>query len=110
MAGWMSEVDFAAVMILSALMNRACVGMFAHCAAHGAGETLVAPGYTELLFDELDDVDPDELLDDEPPAPPEVATRNLIVVQGVKMMSSWSVPKVLAPLGLNTPTTRKPTF
>src|SRR5262245_58806652 len=47
-----------------------------------------------------------------PLAPPELLphTRNLIVVQGAKTTSSWSIPIMFEPLGLKTPTTRKDTF
>ena len=37
-------------------------------------------------------------------------TRYLIVVQGAKTMSSWSMPIMLAPLGLNTPMILKVTL
>ena len=37
-------------------------------------------------------------------------TRYLIVVQGARMMSSWSMPTMLEPLGESTPITRRETF
>ena len=37
-------------------------------------------------------------------------TRYLMVVQGASTTSSWSMPIMLAPFLLNTPTTRKETF
>ena len=37
-------------------------------------------------------------------------TRNLSVVQGSRMMSSWSMPIMLAPFRESTPTTRSDTF
>ncbi len=41
--------------------------------------------------------------------PPPVR-RNLIVVQGARMMSSWSMPIMFEPFGESTPITRRETF
>src|SRR5262249_2588739 len=106
--GWISGVELAARMIWSMLMKRTG-GRSVSDEPVAGGKTLGAPGYTEVLLGV------DGLLvvaepEDEPDDEDDEATRNLIVVHGVRMMSSWSIPNVFAPLGLSTPTTRKPTF
>src|SRR5262249_59567376 len=73
--------------------------------AGAAGKTLVAVGKTEFVVELTAALPPDEA-----PPPVERDTLDLIVVQGARMMSSWSMPNALAPFGASTPTTLNPTL